>query len=67
MRTLLDENKIVILDHIWNIVENKLFLTFNLISMLETKNCIVLQKTTTTEPTQTKPHAFFLRFRWLLA
>jgi len=36
-----------------NIVETKLFLTFNLILMLKTKNCIASQKTTISEPIQT--------------
>jgi len=75
MGTLLDENEIVMLDQIWNIVENMLFLTFTLILMLKIKNCLVSQKIATTEPTQTtlvwfgsafilktnqtRPHAFW--------
>ena len=38
------------LDQNWNIVKNKLFLTFNLILKLKTKKCIVLQKSATTNP-----------------
>ena len=51
--TLLDGNKIVMFEQILSIIENKLILTFNFILTLKTKNCIVSQKTATTEPIQT--------------
>jgi len=51
-----------------NIVENKLFLTFNLILMLKTKNCIGSQKNVTVEPIQTAlvwfGSVFILKLNW---